>query len=145
MPILKSLTVALLLILASVAAQAQGNPIVQRMEQLAKVFNEGDAKAISRFYTETAVLLPPRSKLLIGRDAIQAHFARAFSAGVGKLTFRILEIMQAGPGKAIEIGQTRAKVGERTVAVRYLHVWEQNSQGEWMLSRDIYQALGNPR
>ena len=41
----------------------------------------------------------------------------------------------------MEIGQTKAKVGGKSAAVRYLHVWEQDGQGEWFLSRDIYQAL----
>lgn len=133
---------AILIALALVVpASAQDNPIVKRMEQFRAAYNAGDAQSVSSFYTEKGVLLPPRSKALVGRKPIAAHYAKAFQQGVGNLRFRVLEIKQVSPEAAIEIGETQVIAGAQTIHGRYLHVWAK-VDGTWSISRDMYHVLG---
>ena len=129
------------LLLIAAPSHAQDNPIVKRMQAFTKAFNAGDADSVANFYTDKGALLPPQSKPLVGRKAIAAHFANAFKNGVSGLTFRILEIDQAGPATAIEIGETQTKLGAQTIHGRYLHVWKK-SNDRWLLSRDMYHVIG---
>ena len=121
-------------------AAAQDNPIVKRLADFTVAYNAKDAAAIAGFYTEKAALLPPRSKALVGRQPIAAHYAKAFADGVGDLAYKVLEIEQTGPDTAVEIGETQVKVGAQTIVGRSLHVWK-NLGGQWFLHRDIYQVL----
>lgn len=133
---------ALLIILAvSGLAWAQDNPIVSRMAAFTEAYNAGDAAAIAGFYTAEGAVLPPQGRAVVGHDGIQAHYARAFSGGAGGLEYRIVEIRQHGPAAAVEIGETRVKVGEQTILGRSMHVWVM-SEGAWYLSRDMYHVLG---
>jgi len=122
------------------AATAQDNPIVKRLADFTQAYNAKDAAAISGFYTEKAALLPPRSKALVGREPIAAHYAKAFAEGVGGLSYKVLEIEQTNPETAIEIGETQVKLGAQTIVGRSLHVWKQRD-GQWFLHRDIYQLV----
>lgn len=103
---------------------AQENPIVKRLAAFTLAYNAKDAAAISGFYTEKAALLPPRSKALVGREPIAAHYANAFAEGVGRLSYKVLEIEQNNAETAVEIGETQVKLGERTIVGRSLHVWK---------------------
>lgn len=129
-----------MILLFAASASAKDNPIVVRMTEFAKAYNEKDAQAVSEFYTPEAVLLPPRSNALVGRKPIAAHFAKAFKRGVAALDYKILKIEQVGPETAIEIGQAQVKVGEQRVTSRSFHVWK-NSGGTWQLSYDMYHVL----
>jgi uncharacterized protein (TIGR02246 family) len=133
---------AIILMLATaMPAWAQDNPIVARMEAFAEAYNAADAQAIAGFYADDGALLPPGSKIVTGKQSIADHYATAFGQGVSDLQFRILEIRQAGPATAVEIGETQVKAGNRTIHGRYLHVW--TKEGEiWSLSRDMYHVLG---
>jgi uncharacterized protein (TIGR02246 family) len=133
---------AIALLIAGVAgAAAQDNPIVGRMQAFAAAYNAGDAQAIGTFYTEDGALLPPGGAILSGRPAIAGHYASAFKQGASNLRFRVLEIRQAGPETAVEIGETRVSAGKNEIDGRYLHVWVLQD-GAWMLSRDIYHVVG---
>lgn len=120
---------------------AQDNPIVQRMQEFAVAYNAKDAGAIAGFYTSDGALLPPGSAVLSGREPIAAHYASAFEQGVSDLQFKVLEIRQAGPATAVEIGETQVMAGTRKIHGRYLHVWVLEN-GTWALSRDMYHVVG---
>ncbi len=126
---------------AHLQANLRGAGLNQRMQAFATVFNAGDAESLSSFYTVKGALLPPRSKALIGRATIAAHYAQAFKGGVGNLTLKVLEVEMAGSATAVEIGQTKVKLGAKTILGRYLHVWEK-TDGVWLINRDIYHVLG---
>lgn len=130
-----------LFLCGAASAIAQDNPIVARMQEFAAAYNAGDAEAIGGFYTEDAALLPPGSAIVSGRAAIVGHYASAFSQGVTNLRFRVLEIRQAGPQTAVEIGETRVAAGDREIDGRYMHIWVLQD-GAWMLSRDMYHIIG---
>ena len=140
MPVLRLFSILAILLLGGLPALAQGNPIVAQMEAFQKAFNAGDAVAVAGFYTEDGALLPPRAKEVFGRSAIASHYAKAFKSGVTGLNVKILEIKQAGPAGAIEIGRTQLNLKDQKIQGRYLHVWT-NQDGAWLISRDIYHVL----
>jgi uncharacterized protein (TIGR02246 family) len=122
------------------SARAQDNPIVARIAAFQDAYNAGDAVAISNFYTENGALLPPQSKALVGRPTIAAHYAAAFANGVGGLKYRVIEIEQAGPDTAVEIGETQVQFKTQTITGRSMHIWKRVN-GDWLLHRDIYHVL----
>ena len=140
MPLLRFNGVLAVLLLGTLPAAAQGNPIVAQMQAFQKAFNAGDAEAVAGFYAEDGALLPPRAKEVFGRAAIARHYASAFKGGVTGLNVKILEIKPAGPTGAIEIGRTQVRLKNQTLQGRYLHGWT-NENGTWLISRDIYHVL----
>jgi len=133
--------IVLLAMIAGGSAGAQDNPIVARMAAFAEAYNAKDAVAISNFYTENGALLPPQGKALVGRPPIAAHYAAAFANGVGGLKYRVIEIEQAGPDTAVEIGETQVQLKTQTITGRSMHVWKRVG-GTWFLHRDMYHVLG---
>lgn len=139
--IFRALFAACIAVFTVVAAGAQDNPILNRMAALTQAYNARDASAVAGFYTDQAALLPPRSRALVGREAIAGHYAQAFSQGVGDLAYRVIEIDHSSPETAVEIGETTVKFGEKTISGRSIHVWKQVN-GSWYLHRDMYHVLG---
>lgn len=125
---------------AAAQDKPQGNPIVERMQSFAAAYNAADATAIGAFYTEDGVLLPPQTGALVGREAIAAHYAKAFEGGASNLRLNIIDIKQVGPGAVVEIGETLVNLGEQEIHGRYLHVWSLMDE-EWFLTRDMYHLL----
>ena len=133
---------ALFVLLAmTLSGKAQDNPIALRMKAFTQAYNAGDAKTIAGLYTEDGAVLIPRGGIAAGREAVAKHYASAFEAGVENLQYKILEIRKVGPATAVEIGETRVLIKEQAAASRSMHVWV-FKDGEWFLSRDIYQVLG---
>ena len=138
---MRRLLLLLALVCLPAVATAEDNPIAARMDALTAAYNAHDAATIiAEFYTEDAVLLPPHSKVLTGRQEIAAHYANAFKAGVANLRYKILEVHQYGPA-ILEIGETLLDVSGQTIRGRYMHVWV-NQDGKWRLSRDMYNVVG---
>lgn len=129
-----------LLCIVAFSAWAQDNPIAARMAEFSAAYNAGDAEAVAAFYDARGILLPPGARELIGREAIAAHYAAAFAAGVGDLQLQIKEIRSIGPATALEIGETLVKANGKTIHGRYLHIWDRTEQG-WFLARDMYHVL----
>lgn len=130
-----------LLLFGGTTAWAEDNPIIRQVNALVEAFNSGDGAAVGRFYAEDGALLVPQAGIVVGPDAIGTHYQAAFDAGVGGLEYSVLEIRQLGPEAALEIGQTRIRVGDQTIANRSMHVWVV-VDGTWLLSRDMYHVLG---
>lgn len=137
------LRVALVLAMVAVSAgmaQAQENPIVQRMAAFMEAYNKKDAAAIAQFYTADGAVLPPQGKPAVGREQISVHYAQALG-GIDSMEYQVVEIRQLGPAAAVEIGEGRVKAGGRTIASRSMHVWLLDN-GTWFLNRDMYHVIG---
>ncbi len=144
MPSIIFSVVAFFALIISQPAISQDNPIVKRLAALTEAYNAKDAAAISEFYTENGALLPPRSRALIGRQKIAAHYAQAFANGVQSLKYQVLEINRAGEDTAIEIGETLVQFPEQKISGRSMHVWRKVN-GTWFLHRDMYHVLAISR
>jgi uncharacterized protein (TIGR02246 family) len=100
---------------------------------------EGDAESIGNLYARDALLLPPGSGPIAGRDSIQAYYAMGMAMDPGG-SITMLEAFSAG-----EFGYERGTYtsvnaeGEQTDYGKYLAVWKL-VDGEWKLYRDTFNS-----
>lgn len=134
------ISLALALVFAG-PARAQDNPVVAAVERFVAAYNAGDAATVASLYTEDGVLFPPDMGHLAGRARIGELYTAAFTGGAGNLRYNILEIRGHGPDAAVEIGEMIISAGGRDMKGRTMHVWRLVN-GQWLLSRDIYNIIG---
>ena len=113
--------------------------------QLAGAVQEGNAAAAAAVYTENAILMPPNSPRIFGRDSAEAAWASLLSSGLKESTLSTVEVM--GSGDTIcEIGEYvflfEPGGGRRayTEEGKYHVVWKLNSAGEWKIHVDIWNS-----
>lgn len=104
--------------------------------------NKGDAAAVAAMYTETATMLPPGMDAQKGRAAIQKTIAGIGAAGVRNIEITALDVAQAGPDTAREIGKVTFDVpGPKKQMVKaegkYVVIWKQVG-GKLLLDVDIW-------
>ena len=115
--------------------------------QIAGAVQEGNAAAVSAFYTENAVLMPPGGPRVFGRDNAEATWTAMISSGLKELTLSTVEVM--GSGNTIcEIGEYVIRMeprGRRAYSEegKYHMVWRRNSAGAWRIHVDIWNK-NNP-
>ena len=104
-------------------------------------WNAGNAAAIAAVYAEDAMILPPGSQAIQGREAIQAYWQAALDEAEGVAsTIETKEVHVLGDA-AIEVGSymdTNADGSHRDHG-KYLAVWTK-VDGKWMLARDIFNS-----
>lgn len=77
-------------------------------ESFARAYDQGDAKAIARLFTENATLTDESETTVEGREAIEAHFAGAFKEQPGsKIKSEVASLRFLGTDAAKETGHTR--------------------------------------
>jgi uncharacterized protein (TIGR02246 family) len=104
---------------------------------------EGDAEAIGNQYARDAILLPPGSAPITGRDSIQAYYAIGMAADPGG-GITTLEAFSDGEYGYERGTYTSANAeGEQTDAGKYLAVWKL-VDGEWKIYRDTFNSSMMP-
>ena len=105
--------------------------------------NQGDAAGIAALYTEDAILLPPNSEMLEGREAAQAFWQGGIDMGIkeGKLETVIVEAQE---NAAYEVGKYTLVIqppGGPTITDKgkYLVVWKRQ-EGSWKLHADSWNT-----
>ena len=137
---MRALFLTLALILTPLAAHAQDNPIVARIQALIDAYNTGDLAALGSIYTEDAALFPPGEAPIVGRENIVQHYADALAQGASDVQFRVLDI-RATDAMAVATIDVSIQAGPQRVLTRSMHVWQVFGD-DILLSRDIYQILG---
>ena len=104
--------------------------------------NAGNGAGVAELYTEDAVLMPPGSVRLDGREAIQQFWQGMLDTGVGDISVATQEVEEAGDS-AVEVGTISATApgeGDARVALtgKYIVVWRRDGGGNWRLHRDIW-------
>ncbi len=111
---------------------------------LATAFNNGDAEAVAKFYTEDAVVLPPNAEPVLGREAVQAFMRAGMDAGLSNLQLSTESV--DGSGELLyEIGTYTLQVTPEGQAAgsdrgKYVVIWKQNEAGAWKLHVDIWNS-----
>jgi ketosteroid isomerase-like protein len=105
--------------------------------------NSGDANAVSKFYSDSAITMYEDQPTNMGREAVTkslaAEFARSKPSGV---TFHTDNLMVSGD-LAIETGTEKSMVtppsgGKRVAHTgRYMTVWHREPDGTWKVVRDM--------
>ena len=144
----------MLSILPAALAQApKADPLRARLEKMGKDFadayNRGDDKAVAAFYAEDAVLLPPDSDLVRGREAIEASWKGGHEAGMKNMKLEIVDVESDGTyaietGKATVDVQPAGQAAAKSESVKYVVVWKKQKDGSWKILRDIWNGTAPP-
>ena len=111
-----------------------------------KRFNAGDGLAVAeKNFTKDAIMLPPNSKPLVGREAITAFWQGSIAHGVTNLRFETISIDVVGK-TGIVTGTWAITVpveggGTANVGGNQILVFEKGSDGVWRCTRDIWNEV----
>ena len=100
----------------------------------------GDAVAIGKMYTKTAMLMPSGMPLQKGTKAITACWQAFIGMGIKGAVLKSKEVEVLG-STAIEVGAYTLSVEGGTVVDngKYIVVWKKDGK-EWKLHRDIFNT-----
>lgn len=111
----------------------------------AEAFNQGNASAIAEHFTEDAVLMPPGSSSMVGRDAVEAYYQAIFDEFHTELESGYKEVEVSGK---LAYGRGYAKVkltpkagGETTSSeAEYINILKKQPDGSWKTTHDIWNG-----
>ncbi|MBD3871750.1 MAG: DUF4440 domain-containing protein [Acidobacteria bacterium] len=108
-----------------------------------EAFSTKDIDAMTAFYAEDAVLLPPDAPAIFGRDAIRATIQEMFAAGLA-IELEDLEIEVVG-NLGYKAGRYRTRGGDGSLLDRgkYIEIWSKSDSG-WVIHRDIWNSSIQP-
>ena len=108
-----------------------------------EAFSTRDIDAMTAFYSEDAVLLPPNAPAIFGRDAIGATIQEMFAAGLA-IELEDLEIEVVGNlGYKAGRYRTRGEDGSLVDRGKYIEIWSK-PDGRWVIHRDIWNSSVQP-
>ncbi|MGH1478828.1 MAG: YybH family protein [Geminicoccales bacterium] len=104
--------------------------------------NGGDAAGVAAHYTDDAVLLPPNTPRIEGREGIQGVWQGLIDADVRNVALTTQEVDVFGD-VANEVGTISATApsedGRRApLTGKYVAVWKRGGDGTWRMRRDIW-------
>jgi uncharacterized protein (TIGR02246 family) len=104
-------------------------------------WNAGDGAGVAALYTEDAILLPPGSEPVQGKEAIQTFWQGTIDAFEDdRVELQSKEVHIHGQ-MAVQIGRWAGldSDGEQLNHGSFLHVWKKTDQG-WKTIRDIWNS-----
>ena len=112
-------------------------------EALAASFAAGNFDGMGPFYTEDVRILPPRGKLLEGREAA-VGFWRNVANRFDTIAYTTVDLKQLGDAARRETGTyaMRAPDDGQAVQGKYIFVW-QLVDGEWQIESGIWNRSGD--
>lgn len=140
-----------LAVAAGLLAAPSLNAQEHMVEAFVAAFNAADVDALVRLHTPTAVRLPPNEPPVMGHDALRHHFREQLT----QPAFVQLSAQQDGQhvaeSFAVSWGTYELKVIPDSKAEEFTEtghwvsiVWEQESSGEWLIERSIWNADSPP-
>ncbi|MFQ5889018.1 MAG: YybH family protein [Gemmatimonadota bacterium] len=118
--------------------------IAEATEAWEAAWNAGDGAGIAALYTDDAMLLPPGSEPIEGREAIQAFWQSAVESG-SQAELKMGEVEDFGE-TAIEVRGSYVVTGADGAHLdhgKYIVVWKK-VDGSWKLHRDIWNSSMTP-
>jgi len=103
-------------------------------------FNKGDNEIIGGLYTTDAMLMPPDTGIIEGRDAIEKFWQQIFAMGADSIS---LENMDVAP-HLLEAWVTGSGViynteGDKLDEIKYIIGWQRVGE-DWKIHRDIWNS-----
>ena len=101
---------------------------------------KGDAASIADFYSDTGMLLPAGTDIILGKPDIKAFWQTAIEMGIRKLKLDILEVDVHGD-TAIEMSKYTLTNKDEEVIERGkgIVIWKYKNSS-WMMHRDIWNS-----
>jgi uncharacterized protein (TIGR02246 family) len=108
-------------------------------------FERGDAAGVAALYTQDAMLFPPDSEIVKGRQAIGDFWQATHKSGVKSAKLTTLDVGTSGD-VAYEVGTVLLAIQPEgkpaaTASAKYVVVWKRQADGSWQLHRDIWNNL----
>ena len=132
-----------LVFISCVEAEDVESVVIDNNSKGVKYYNNGDSKGIASLHTLDAVVIPPKSDFVIGRDNIEQMYQAEIEMGNGKLDLKTTEVIQEGL-YAYETGLYIIKMtidGEEVNDNgKYIVVWEKQKNGDWLCKKDIWNT-----
>ena len=100
--------------------------------------NQGDAEALTRLYTDDAVLLPPDHQPIQGREAIAEFWRQGTDTGLEVTTLR-LEV-EGDLGYLVGRYHLPATTEEPADSGKYVMCLQRQADGVWKLTADIWNS-----
>lgn len=125
---------------AASGANADEQAIRAGAQAYAKAYNARDASALAAMWTEEGEYINEDGEVLIGRAAIERHFADLFASGPGaKLEVKTESIRFVSPDLAIESGVARAIPEHGHPTTAGYTATQVKQDGHWLLAsvRDV--------
>ena len=117
--------------------------IIDNNSKWVEYYNKGDAKGIASLHTLDAVVIPPKSDFVVGRDKIEEMYKAEIEMGNGTLGLQTTEVIQEGL-YAYETGLYNIKMtieGEEVNDYgKYIVIWEKQKNGDWLCKKDIWNT-----
>jgi ketosteroid isomerase-like protein len=121
--------------------------ILQAMQETNRLFSEQVVRnkqiaKLDSVYTEDAIILPPDSQIIRGRENIKQFWSKVIlEAGLGDAPLITVEAEMLGDA-AYEIGTAQltfvGQSGTSQISVKYVVIWKQEANGSWKWHRDIW-------
>ena len=132
-----------LVFISCVEAEDVESVVIDNNTKWVKYYNNGDSKGIASLHTLDAVVIPPKSDFVIGRDNIEQMYQAEIEMGNGILDLKTTEVIQEGL-YAYETGLYVIKMtidGEEVNDNgKYIVVWEKQKNGDWLCKKDIWNT-----
>ena len=103
---------------------------------------EGDTDKIAALYSEDALLMPPNSESVKGKEKIKEVFSKMPEYVSGGFTIKEID---GGPYWAYVLGtyEFTIKITEDSTVVdkgKYIEIRSKQDSGEWLIHRDIFNS-----
>jgi uncharacterized protein (TIGR02246 family) len=108
------------------------------MSRYVTATNEGDADALTRLYTEDAVLLPPDHQPIQGREAIADFWRQGTDPGLEVTTIRL--DVDGNLGYLVGSYHLPATEREPADSGKYVMCLQRQADGAWKLTADIWNS-----
>ena len=141
--VLPFLSAALLALPSTTLGQAAQTAITEVNEGWEAAYNAADGAGVAALYTDDAILLPPGSEPVKGREAIEAFWQSSVESGT-QVELKMGELEDHGD-TAIEVSYfvMTAADGEHADHGKYIVVWKK-VDGSWKMHRDIFNSSMTP-
>jgi len=110
--------------------------------EIGHIQTRGDAAAMTEFYVEDAVLLPPNATPIKGKAAIFSFWVAGLP-NVAHFTSETRELEILAPDVVVEQGAYRTVTKQADAPVltgKYLVLWRRE-RGDWKITHDMWSAL----
>ena len=109
-----------------------------------EAFRQGDSGAVAALYTDDAILLPPNSETIQGKEGIDAFWSGAIQMGVKNAVLSTVNLVDMGDF-VCEIGKYELTIqpeGQEAFEDhgKFLVIWKQETDGNWKLHIDIWNT-----
>ena len=107
-------------------------------------FNNGDASGVADLHVDEAIVMPPHTDLIKGKEAIKQAISDEISAGATDLVFTTLD-MYGNEDYVTEVGRFSLNIKDNGKIVmndsgKYICIWKQVSKNNWLIKADTWNS-----